>query len=194
MGLMAEMQITSCSFAANSVSLQGELGTITSSKHPVLGPILHFTPRDVGNPPRDMFAVNSKTAGVIVEERWLAPTWDVCMVARKFLNSNKRRKIRRLGERWLRDQNGISFFELSVPGDRDFQRRDKPKKEKAEMDATTIVAAPHQSKQKGLDAAPEGKSLQAGDDGKFDINPDDRCTSMTPKGQVIRSDQIRRCL
>ena len=77
-GLITGMQMTSCSFHYKSVSMQGEVGTITSSNHPVLGPILHFTPREVGDLPPHMVSVNRNPARGIVEGRWLDRTWDIC--------------------------------------------------------------------------------------------------------------------
>lgn len=130
MGLMAGMQLTSCSFPDKSLSMQGEVGTITSSNHPVLGPILHFTPRDVRSLQERMFAINRHTARATVESRWLSRTWDVCMVAGKYFNSSGRRTARRLDERWIRDRKGNPYFELSVPGDTHSKPRDRPREGK----------------------------------------------------------------
>ena len=45
LGLMAGMQCTDVSFESQSLSMQGSAGTITSSRHPVLGALIHFAPK-----------------------------------------------------------------------------------------------------------------------------------------------------
>jgi hypothetical protein len=112
MGLMAGMEVTSCSFHSNSVSMQGHVGTITSSNHPVLGPILHFTPRNNDELFFGAFGVRRTSYRGNVEERWMARTWDVCMVAQRYFRSDKRRTARRLDDRWIREQSGTSYTEI----------------------------------------------------------------------------------
>jgi len=110
MGLMAGMEITSASFANGSISMQGAVGTITSSKHAVLGPILHFTPRNdnhVG--PAIVFSYPLRMERGFIDTSWLARTWDVCCVARSYLNSTTRRTTRRLDDRWIRDQDDLRW-------------------------------------------------------------------------------------
>lgn len=105
MGLMTGMRITSCSFKDKSVSMQGAVGSITSSNHPILGPILHFTPRAFTSAiPRSVPLSYGDVRGV-VSERWLARTWDTCTVAKRFFNSLTRRTTRRLDDRWAGRQN-----------------------------------------------------------------------------------------
>lgn len=105
MGLMTGMRITSCSFKDKSVSMQGAVGSITSSNHPILGPILHFTPRAFTSAiPRSM-PLSDRDGRGVVSERWLARTWDTCTVARRFFNSLTRRTTRRLDDRWAGRQN-----------------------------------------------------------------------------------------
>lgn len=100
MGLTAGMKITSCSFMEKSISMQGAVGSITSSNHAILGPILHFTPRAFASVIPRSLAPGSADGRGIVEPRWLARTWDVCTVAGTFFNSVKRRTTRRLDDRW----------------------------------------------------------------------------------------------
>lgn len=48
--IMAGMDCTDVSFQSQSLSMQGEAGTITSSRHPVLGSLIHFAPKQaLGN-------------------------------------------------------------------------------------------------------------------------------------------------
>ncbi|KAL1880758.1 hypothetical protein Daus18300_001372 [Diaporthe australafricana] len=108
MGLMAGMDITSASFHEKSISMQGAVGTITSSKHAVLGPILHFTPRNVNE--NELMAYGfgyyfGRFGRGFVDIYWLARTWDVCCIAGRFFNAHVRRTTRRLDDRWIRDQD-----------------------------------------------------------------------------------------
>ncbi|CAN9163583.1 unnamed protein product [Alternaria alternata] len=103
MGLMAGMEVTSASFGEKSVSMQGAVGTITSSKHAVLGPILHFTPRNTDEGPAYTFGYPFGHVRGFVDGYWIARTWDVCCVARRYLNWRARRTARRLDDRWVRD-------------------------------------------------------------------------------------------
>ncbi|KAJ4156321.1 hypothetical protein NW754_007945 [Fusarium falciforme] len=100
MGLTAGMKITSCSFMEKSISMQGAVGSITSSNHAILGPILHFTPRPFASVTPRSLAPESADGRGIVERRWLARTWDVCTVAESFFNSLRRRTARRLDKPW----------------------------------------------------------------------------------------------
>jgi hypothetical protein len=47
LGLATRMEITDASFNNKSLSIQGLAGTVTSSQHPVLGALVHFTLRNV---------------------------------------------------------------------------------------------------------------------------------------------------
>lgn len=104
MALMAGMRITNCSIMQNSLSMQGIVGTITSSNHPILGLTIHFTPRDTtGNPnlPRIVPDQTTDWRGIVKYE-WLARTWGYCTVAGIFFDELKRRTSRRLDEPWTR--------------------------------------------------------------------------------------------
>lgn len=112
MGLMAGMDITSASFHEKSVSMQGAVGTITSSKHAVLGPILHFTPRNVNEYERGALGFGhyfGLFGRGFIDSYWLARTWGVCCVAQRYFNSEARRTTRRLDDRWIRDQDNPKF-------------------------------------------------------------------------------------
>ena len=115
MGLMAGMEVTSCSFDRKSVSMQGHVGTITSSNHPVLGPILHFTPRNNEELFFGAFGVRRTSYRGNIEARWIARTWDVCMVVQKYFPRHKRRTARRLDDRWIQEQSGASYTDVSRP-------------------------------------------------------------------------------
>ncbi|EWZ30473.1 hypothetical protein FOCG_07623 [Fusarium oxysporum f. sp. radicis-lycopersici 26381] len=142
MGLTAGMKITDCSFKEKSISMQGAIGTITSSNHPILGPILHFTPRATTSPlPRSLAQWSDDDRGV-VNKSWLARTWDVCTVAKVPFNSLKRRTTRRLDDRWTSYQEPDQFskkqkhkraFNMAGIVPVDVDRRQGRKKKKAKV-------------------------------------------------------------
>jgi hypothetical protein len=105
MGLMSGMEVTSASFDEKSISMQGVVGSITSSKHAVLGPILHFTPRNVDQRPGYVFGYPLGHVRGFIDSYWLARTWDVCCVARRYFGWRARRTARRLDDRSIRDQD-----------------------------------------------------------------------------------------
>ncbi|KAI1178268.1 hypothetical protein F4777DRAFT_110885 [Nemania sp. FL0916] len=115
MALMAGMEITSASFSDKSISMQGAAGTLTSSNHPILGPILHFTPRNVKYSRPTVFETRIWDIDGRIHELWMPRTWDVCSVAGSFYNSSRRRTVRRLDSRWMRDVEGKVNYELVVP-------------------------------------------------------------------------------
>jgi hypothetical protein len=112
MALMSGMEITSASFDEKSVSMQGAAGTLTSSKHAVLGTILHFTPRITYERHVFAFGFHMTAERGFISSFWLARTWGVCCVARRYFNWSLRRTTRRLDDRWIRDQDDAAprFF------------------------------------------------------------------------------------
>ncbi|KAI7758989.1 hypothetical protein LZL87_009984 [Fusarium oxysporum] len=148
MGLTAGMKITDCSFKKKSISMQGAIGTITSSNHPILGPILHFTPRAITSHLPHSLAPWSDDDKGVVNKRWLARTWDVCTVAKVPFNSLKRRTTRRLDDRWTSYQEPDQFFKTQkhkrgfnmagiVPVDVDRHQGRKKKKTKVKKSGRT---------------------------------------------------------
>lgn len=77
MGLMTGMKCTQASFESKSLSMQGLVGTITSSQHPLLGPLLHFSPRDLS-----VDEIKDLQVGTgIIDPSWMARIWDEVVVA-----------------------------------------------------------------------------------------------------------------
>ncbi|RTE83589.1 hypothetical protein BHE90_001851 [Fusarium euwallaceae] len=122
MGLTAGMKITDCSFTEKSISMQGAVGSITSSNHAILGPILHFTPRVFESVMPRSLAPNGKGGRGTIELRWLCRTWGVCYVARRAFNSLDRRTTRRLDDRQTSYQEGASDSASTKAGKRGFQQ------------------------------------------------------------------------
>ncbi|KAI0483459.1 hypothetical protein F4859DRAFT_399733 [Xylaria cf. heliscus] len=109
MALMAGMELTSASFHNKSISMQGAVGTLTSSNHPILGPILHFTPRNVETSLPMMFGARVPGMYGKINKFWMPRTWDTCSVAGSFYNYSRRRTVRRLDDRWIRDKEVESY-------------------------------------------------------------------------------------
>ncbi|KAI0414740.1 hypothetical protein F5X98DRAFT_239200 [Xylaria grammica] len=114
MALMAGMELTSASFDEKSISMQGAVGTLTSSNHPILGPILHFTPRNVDDSLPKVFGIQTRDVYNRINEFWMPRTWDTCTVAGSFYNSTRRRTVRRLDDRWIRDREGAESYGLDT--------------------------------------------------------------------------------
>ncbi|KAI0439404.1 hypothetical protein F4803DRAFT_531331 [Xylaria telfairii] len=112
MALMAGMEITSASFHDKSISMQGAAGTLTSSNHAILGPILHFTPRSIEGFLPKLFGNRIEDVSGKINKFWMPRTWDTCSIAGSFYNFSRRRTVRRLDDRWIRDQEGAESYDL----------------------------------------------------------------------------------
>ncbi|TGJ82441.1 hypothetical protein E0Z10_g6314 [Xylaria hypoxylon] len=112
MALMAGMEITSASFHNKSISMQGAAGTLTSSNHAILGPILHFTPRNVESSLPMVFGERMRDVDGNINRFWMPRTWNTCSVAGSFYNFTRRRTVRRLDDRWMRDKEGVESYGL----------------------------------------------------------------------------------
>lgn len=112
MALMAGMELTNASFHDKSISMQGAVGTLTSSNHAILGPILHFTPRNVQTSLPMLLGERIRDVDGKINTLWIWRTWDTCSVAGSPYNSNRRRTVRRLDERWIRDKKGVESIEV----------------------------------------------------------------------------------
>ncbi|KAI1193584.1 hypothetical protein F5X97DRAFT_313669 [Nemania serpens] len=110
MALMAGMELTSASFEDKSISMQGAVGTLTSSNHAILGPILHFTPRNIGTSLPMAFGARMQDVYGKINRFWMPRTWDVCSVAGSFYDFSRRRTVRRLDDRWIRDKEGVESY------------------------------------------------------------------------------------
>ena len=82
--IMAGMDCTDVSFQSQSLSMQGDAGTITSSRHPVLGALIHFAPKDAFE--IHGLSVNNGT----VNADWVARMVDIVTAAGCRFNSHDR--------------------------------------------------------------------------------------------------------
>jgi hypothetical protein len=84
MALRSGMRIVMRTDYTSSLTIQGKTGTITSAQHPILGLILHFTPRGSG----DDFGLNIDKK---VPRAWMARLWGDCPVADRRYAERERR-------------------------------------------------------------------------------------------------------
>lgn len=97
--------------------MQGGIGTLTSSTHSVLGPILHFTPRTTYKVRPGPFGFGSYMHGHEVERHLLCRVLGVCSVAHKYFVLAQRQNMRRLDDRWIRSQRGYNWgTDIAVQG------------------------------------------------------------------------------
>jgi hypothetical protein len=80
------MECTSASFEAGSVTMSGVAGTITSSKHPILGPMIHFAPRCSDK-------IDGITSDGQIHKAWAWRIMDNCIVAGRHYPSRLRRFV-----------------------------------------------------------------------------------------------------
>lgn len=72
---MAGMDCTDVSFQSQSLSMQGDAGTITSSRHPVLGALIHFAPKEAF----DDHGIRANNGNIDAD--WVARLVDIVPVA-----------------------------------------------------------------------------------------------------------------
>lgn len=79
--------------------MQGDIGRITSARHPILGSILHYNPRWQFIPElNSRFGLSHRG---LLTVQWLQRTWGACTVNNSFFNHRRRRAVQRL-EGWMR--------------------------------------------------------------------------------------------
>lgn len=99
MAVMAGMECTDVSFKAQSISMQGDAGTITSSRHPVLGALVHFAPKQHFER-YGMQALNGK-----VHPDWLARMLDVVAVAGRRFDLQDRKHYEDDEGNWIKSSS-----------------------------------------------------------------------------------------
>ena len=94
--IMAGMECTDVSFQNQSLSMQGSAGTIISSRHPILGALIHFAPRQSHE--KHGLRINNGT----INPCWMARMWDVTTVAGFQYNRRARRHFEEDEGPWAR--------------------------------------------------------------------------------------------
>jgi hypothetical protein len=74
--------------------MQGRAGILTTSQHPILGPLLHFTPSDT----REWHGIVD--TGKIAPP-WLYRLWDACPVAGSYFTLPQRRNVEKTAGVWI---------------------------------------------------------------------------------------------
>jgi len=106
--LMAGMRCTDASFERKSISMDGEAGAITSSWHPMLGSIIHFSPRNSHRP------VGIRLRSGKIDPAWMARTWGVVTVAGRRYDARDRKTFEAYeGHSWVASSRGRSMVKAS---------------------------------------------------------------------------------
>lgn len=96
MALTTGMVCTSASFVEKRLFMQGQIGSITSSLHPALGPLLHFSPS-----PRMQVSTTWSDVRFCLSPAWLCRTWDIVTVASRSHNHRDRRNLQKITGQWI---------------------------------------------------------------------------------------------
>ena len=104
--IMAGMNVTKVSFQAQSLSMHGNAGTITSSKHPVLGALIHFTPRA----PFQSYGL--KIGFGIVSAEWVVRMSDILAVAGRQYDLRERKHFEEDEGSWMTSSSSRSLILL----------------------------------------------------------------------------------
>lgn len=110
MALMAGMKCTQASFESKSLSMQGAIGTITTSQHPILGPLLHFSPRNSSGIEIQDMTPNDGT----VNPSWMARMWDDAVVGGRHYSCSERRRVERDEVAWMKNVEKKSNYSCST--------------------------------------------------------------------------------
>ncbi|KAL9593638.1 MAG: hypothetical protein Q9219_007460 [cf. Caloplaca sp. 3 TL-2023] len=92
---MMGMECTDVSFQSQSLSMQGDAGTITSSRHPVLGALIHFAPKDAFG----KFGIQAQ--GGTLSSAWVARMLDIITVAGQRYDLRDRRHFEEDEQSWI---------------------------------------------------------------------------------------------
>lgn len=77
MAFMAGMECTSADFEKQSISMQGACGSITTSQHPILGPLIHYNPKNAS------LYHGIRVEGGSINSPWIQRIWNNLTVAGK---------------------------------------------------------------------------------------------------------------
>lgn len=105
LAIMAGMECTDVSFELQSLSMQGSAGTITSSRHPILGSLIHFAPKQP-----------LETHGIRVLDGTVNPIWlermsDTLTVANVGYKKRDRRHFEEDEKSWVRSSGEKSVIQ-----------------------------------------------------------------------------------
>ncbi|KAI4180403.1 MAG: hypothetical protein L6R41_007262, partial [Letrouitia leprolyta] len=109
LAIMAGMECTDFSFQAQSISMQGDAGTITSSRHPVLGTLLHFAIK------QSFESHGLQTLGGKIHPDWIARMMDILTVAGQRFDSRDRKRFEEDEGTWIKSFNDRTPIQEQMP-------------------------------------------------------------------------------
>ncbi|KAL8709879.1 MAG: hypothetical protein Q9220_005495 [cf. Caloplaca sp. 1 TL-2023] len=120
--MMAGMECTDISFQSQSLSMQGDVGTITTSRHPVLGALLHFAPK------QNLEDHGIRTSKGRVNDGWVARMLDIVTVAGQRYDLRDRKHFEEDEGSWIKATNVQSIppsgeSPISFPAEQSSQLR-----------------------------------------------------------------------
>ena len=132
--IMAGMDCTDVSFQSQSLSMQGDAGTITSSRHPVLGALIHFAPKQ----PYDDHSLRVNNGAISPD--WIARMVDTVTVAGCRYDARDRKHFEEDESSWVKSSS-VPTMERSegqnlLPTPRALRRRRRTSLDQSEPDRT----------------------------------------------------------
>ncbi|KAI4272395.1 MAG: hypothetical protein LQ337_005324 [Flavoplaca oasis] len=99
MTLSAGMQVTDVSFTSQTIFMQGDAGTITCSRHPILGSLIHFAQKQAF----DNHGI--QVQGGTIRADWVARMLDIVTVAGRRFDSVDRKHYEEDEGSWIKASN-----------------------------------------------------------------------------------------
>ncbi|KAL8884460.1 MAG: hypothetical protein Q9215_007501 [Flavoplaca cf. flavocitrina] len=99
MALSAGMQVTDVSFTSQTISMQGDAGTITCSRHPILGSLIHFAQKQA-------FENHGiQVQGGTIQADWVVRMLDIVTVAGRRFDTVDRKHYEEDEGSWIKASN-----------------------------------------------------------------------------------------
>ncbi|CAO1596949.1 hypothetical protein XANCAGTX0491_000776 [Xanthoria calcicola] len=134
MAMSAGMQVTDVSFQSQTISVQGDAGSITCSRHPVLGSLIHFAQKQA-------FEDHGiQVEGGMIQGDWVARMLDIVTVAGRRFDSVDRKHYEEDEGSWMKASNE-GATRIDPEHDANVLRRRRPKQSfKAGLDYGHVMA------------------------------------------------------
>ena len=132
--IMAGMDCTDVSFQSQSLSMQGDAGTITSSRHPVLGALIHFAPKQ----PYDDHSLRVNNGAISPD--WIARMVDTVTVAGCRYDARDRKHFEEDESSWVKSSSDPTMERSEgqnlLPTPSALRRRRRTSSDQSEPDRT----------------------------------------------------------
>ncbi|KAL8898330.1 MAG: hypothetical protein Q9207_006757 [Kuettlingeria erythrocarpa] len=109
MATKAGMDCTDISFQTQSISMQGDAGTITSSRHPVLGALIHFAPK------QSVGCHGIQTHDGRIHPNWVARMLDLVTVAGRTYDLRDRKHFEEDEGGWIKASSDRAVIHYEEP-------------------------------------------------------------------------------